>query len=98
METPDDVDTIIVNHRSVSIERMQLQYGCSQNPVNRKIHIERPNFIMTCISQNRFRHKLPKVQGLGGPRTTRQEFVHSHFADFSCLCLSLQPYLGRCPF
>jgi hypothetical protein len=69
VELLDNVDTIIVDQNSptVDIDRMKIQFGCSRDPVMRKIHVEGTHFIARCIGQRKFVHSLPIKQGLGGP-------------------------------
>jgi hypothetical protein len=76
MEMEAEVDTVIVSGaiHPRKVERMQTAYACSGHPELRKIWVEKPGFLDTCIAQGRVQHILPRFRGLGNQIARRYVF------------------------
>ena len=73
METEAEVDTVIVSGvmHPHKVERLQRTYACSRHQSMRKIWVEKPGFIDTCIRQGHVYHPLSRFRGLGNQAARR---------------------------
>ena len=85
LETLEEVHTILVDPKdpTVDIERMQRQYGCSQDHAMRKIFVEPLSFVPRCIARKKYVHILPLKQGLGGAPPRRNRALYVPFLSLS---------------